>query len=154
MSDLAKIEARIAALEAELARLKIARDVLFEMAASPTSPPKKANGAAITIRRVSAPVVAGEPPGEPAASKQALAPDKAKVRKKILAEIASGPVVSSALCKKFRLTTKAEKQMVYQMIYEMKTAGQIEPVGHGAYRAVSTPPGAAAAAADASAATH
>jgi hypothetical protein len=147
MSDLERIEARMTELRAELERLEIARSVLSELyAAAPTPPRKdKANGAAFTIRRVEEPAAKGK-----TAKPKRGSPDrkaaKAKVREKVLAEMANGPVTSGALCKKFKFHDAAEKQLVYQALYELKTEGRADRDEHSAYRltASAEPPSVAA----------
>jgi hypothetical protein len=165
MNDIDRIDARIAELRVELDRLEIARSVLSELHAAAPTPSHKgtANGAAFTIRRVAAPAaapaakaaVAKAEPSRPfdAKKRAANSAGKAKVRDKIMAEIAQGPVNSGELCKKFRLVTKEQKQWLYQVFYDLKKAGVVNRTGNGDYTMIAAPPMGTPPAVE-SAATH
>lgn len=126
MSILAKVEARIAVVRAELARLENARDVLSELADPPrhrVRPPRH------RVRK---------PPAEMVESPVT----KAKMRDRVLAALSGGPKSAGELFRTFDLKGKHQKQVIYRIFYELKGEGLAERFGEsGTYRL--TPPASA-----------
>jgi len=137
IGDLERVEQRIAEVRTELTRLETARDVLTELAGlAPRRGGKSAaasaahaggsNGKAFTIRRVAVPDAKPASNGAHGATPVRSKPrvSREAIRAKITEALKDGPASSGELAKRFGFKAKAEKQSLYQVMWELKTHGK------------------------------